>query len=67
GGGGRGVKEKYHGSDNDTIKDTIVVSSAADELVSGNTKGTQEGNVGKTPSSSTDDPNIGEGTNNFYL
>ncbi|GJV54225.1 hypothetical protein Tco_1449966 [Tanacetum coccineum] len=62
GGGGRGVKEKYHGSDNDTIKDTIMVSCAADELVSGNTKDTQEGNVRKTPSSSTDDPNIGNTT-----
>ncbi|GJV91819.1 cytokinin dehydrogenase 3-like protein [Tanacetum coccineum] len=59
GGGGRGMKEKQHSSVNDTIKDTFMVASAVDELDSTNTKGKQEGNVGKTPSSSTVDPNIG--------
>ncbi|GKD56742.1 putative reverse transcriptase domain-containing protein [Tanacetum coccineum] len=57
GGGGRGVKEKYHGSDNDTIKDTIVVSYAADELVSGNTKGnTTDLNQGSIPISVHESP-----------
>ncbi|GKC22297.1 hypothetical protein Tco_1024447, partial [Tanacetum coccineum] len=59
GGGGRGMKEKQHSSVNDTIKDTFMVASAVDELDSTNTKGKQEGNVGKMPSSSTVDPNIG--------
>ncbi|GJY27252.1 retrovirus-related pol polyprotein from transposon TNT 1-94, partial [Tanacetum coccineum] len=57
----RGVKEKQHGSVTDTTKDTVVVSSAVDELDYGNTKGKQEGNVRKTPSSSTVDPNIAGG------
>ncbi|GJV26294.1 hypothetical protein Tco_1378989 [Tanacetum coccineum] len=59
GGGGGGVKEKQHGSANDTINDIVVVSSPVDELDSRNTKGMQEGNVAKIPSSSTPDPNIG--------
>ncbi|GJZ99911.1 hypothetical protein Tco_0672462 [Tanacetum coccineum] len=55
GGRGRGVKEKQHGSANDTTKKIVVVSSTVDELDSGNKKGTQEGNVGKTSISSTAD------------
>ncbi|GJR78573.1 hypothetical protein Tco_0149358 [Tanacetum coccineum] len=55
GGRGRGVKEKQHGSANDTTKKIVVVSSTVDELDSGNKKDTQEGNVGKTSISSTAD------------
>ncbi|GKA75542.1 hypothetical protein Tco_0781920, partial [Tanacetum coccineum] len=59
GGGGRGVNEKQHGLANDTVKDTVVVSSAVDEFDFDNTKGTHEGNVGKILSSFSADPNIG--------
>nr|GEU79002.1 hypothetical protein [Tanacetum cinerariifolium] len=52
-------KEKQHGLVNDTINDTVVMTSVVDELDSGNTLGKHEGNVGKTPSSSIVDPNIG--------
>nr|GEU86645.1 hypothetical protein [Tanacetum cinerariifolium] len=62
GGGGRGVKEKQHGSDSNTTKDTChVVSSTVDEhvfsslggptfenvIASGNNNDTREGNVGQ--------------------
>ncbi|GJU33996.1 hypothetical protein Tco_1182350 [Tanacetum coccineum] len=59
GGGGEGVKEKPTCLANDTVKDTVVVSSAVDEFDSDNTKGTHEGNVGKILSSFSADPNIG--------
>nr|GEV79342.1 hypothetical protein [Tanacetum cinerariifolium] len=59
GGGGRGVKEKQHGLANDIIKDTVVVSYVVDKLDSGNIKGKHKRNVGKKPSSSTIDRNIG--------
>ncbi|GKG64317.1 hypothetical protein Tco_0651418, partial [Tanacetum coccineum] len=38
-------KEKQHGSVNDTINDTVVLSSAVDELDYGNTNGNHEGNA----------------------
>ncbi|GJV20557.1 hypothetical protein Tco_1369577 [Tanacetum coccineum] len=56
GGGGRGVKEKQHGSTN-----ANVVSSAIDEpsttapINSGNKNGTEEGNIGGIPSPANDE------------
>nr|GEW81303.1 hypothetical protein [Tanacetum cinerariifolium] len=69
----RDVKEKRQGSANDTNKVNVVVPSARDGHVlssssghmvekvteSRNNKGTHDENVGQTPISSTDDPNIG--------
>ncbi|GJY02077.1 hypothetical protein Tco_0360229 [Tanacetum coccineum] len=71
-GRGRGIKEKQHGSANDTTQVTVVMPSAEDGLVlsssgghtvekvteSGNKKGTQDENVGQTPISSTVDLNL---------
>ncbi|GJS63868.1 hypothetical protein Tco_0678432 [Tanacetum coccineum] len=68
GGGGRSVKKKQHGLANDAAKDVVnVVSStvespAVDEhmVASGNTKGTEDGNVGQgVKSTTTTAPNIG--------
>ncbi|GKA14239.1 hypothetical protein Tco_0693885 [Tanacetum coccineum] len=63
--GGRVVKEKQHGSANDIMKDTVVLSSVRDEHVLSSlgahmydswiNKGTQEGNEGQTPVSSNVD------------
>ncbi|GKA53485.1 beta-caryophyllene synthase [Tanacetum coccineum] len=58
----QGCFEVFSATDFLRRDDIVVVSTAIEKLDSRNTKGKQEGNVGKTPSSSTGDRSIGNTT-----